>query len=101
MAAQGTHFAISAVFTDTGAPAYLRPDGQWSTDLQQARTIEGERERGALLAAAQRQERTVCDPYFFGVAVRSGVIDPLSARERIRAQGPTTRVRRPDLRRAG
>ena len=92
----GTHYVISASLTDTGAPVYLAPDGSWSTDLRQAATPLTDAERDALLARAAEQERLVCDPYFFDVRVEENTIDPLSARERIRAFGPTTRVRRPD-----
>jgi hypothetical protein len=92
----GTHYVISANLTDSGAPAYLTPDGSWSPDLQKSVTIEGDAERDALLEQALRQERVVCDPYFFDVKVEAGKIDPLSAREKIRADGPTTRIRRPD-----
>ena len=41
-------------------------------------------------------QRQVCDPYAFKVEVRDGKIDPLSVRETIRSQGPTTPLRRPD-----
>jgi Protein of unknown function (DUF2849) len=92
----GTHFVISAQLTDTGAPAYLTRSGQWSPDLQAAVPVESEAERDTLLDSALRQERLVCDPYFFDVRLEGGAIDPLSARERIRAEGPTTRIRRPD-----
>jgi hypothetical protein len=92
----GTHFVISASLTDTGAPTYLARGGEWTRDLQAALTVESEAERDALLEAALRQERLVCDPYFFDVRVQGTTIDPLSARERIRAEGPTTRIRRPD-----
>ena len=92
----GTHFVISASFTDSGAPAYLAANGEWSRDLQSALTIESEAERDERLARALEQERVVCDPYFFDVRLEGNVIDPISTRERIRAQGPTTRIRRPD-----
>jgi hypothetical protein len=92
----GTHYVISAQLLDTGAPAYLTADGVWSTSLQQAATVLTDEERDALLAQAAKQERIVCDPYFFDVRVEHNTIDPLSARERIRALGPSTRVRRPD-----
>jgi hypothetical protein len=42
------------------------------------------------------QERIVCDPYAIQVSLTSEGLDPLSARETIRATGPTTRLRRPD-----
>jgi hypothetical protein len=92
----GTHYVISAQLLDTGAPAYLTAEGVWSTNLQQAATVLTDEERDALLAQAAQQERIVCDPYFFDVRVEHNTIDPLSARERIRALGPSTRVRRPD-----
>lgn len=92
----GTHFVISANFTDSGAPAYLAADGAWVRELQRAAPIETESERDALLNRALGQERLVCDPYFFDVRLEGGVIDPISTRERIRADGPTVRIRRPD-----
>lgn len=92
----GTHFVISASFTESGAPAYLGRDGSWTRDLQAARTTASEAERDELLGEALRHERTVCDAYFFDVRVDGTVIDPLSTRERIRAEGPTVRIRRPD-----
>jgi hypothetical protein len=92
----GTHFVISANFTDSGAPAYLAADGEWVREFQRAATIETEGERDALLNGALQQERLVCDPYFFDVRLEGGVIDPISTRERIRADGPTVRIRRPD-----
>jgi hypothetical protein len=38
----------------------------------------------------------ISDPYVIEVRAEGGAIDPLSARERIRASGPTVRIRRPD-----
>lgn len=96
----GTHFVISAQFLNTGAPAYWTALGTWSGDLQSAATVLGEAERDRLLERAAGQERVVCDPYFFEVRVQHGTLEPLSARERIRAAGPSTRVRRPDQREA-
>jgi len=93
---KGTHYVISAGETDTGAPVYLTASGRFSRNFKDSRPIEGRAELDALLADALRREREVCDPYTFMVEVRDGAIDPLSARERIRATGPTTIVRRPD-----
>jgi len=93
----GTHYVLSAQLLGTGAPAYLTAAGVWSTCLQDAHTVLTDEERDRLLAQAEQQQRIVCDPYVFDVRVEpGGTIDPLSARERIRALGPTTRVRRPD-----
>ena len=49
--------------------------------------IAGEAERDALLEQALKQERLVCDPYFFDVRLEGNAIDPISTRERIRADG--------------
>jgi hypothetical protein len=92
----GTHYVISASLTDTGAPTYLARDGKWVRELQHAWPVETDAERDALIEQALRQERVVADPYFFDVRVQGNEIDPMTARERIRAQGPTTRIRRPD-----
>lgn len=92
----GTHYVLSAQLLENGAPTYLTAAGAWSPHLQDALTVVTEEERDSRLAQAGKQERLVCDPYFFEVRVERGAIDPLSARERIRAFGPTTRVRRPD-----
>lgn len=92
----GTHFVISGSFTDSGAPAYLAVDGAWVRELERARLIASEMERDTLLEQALRQERLVCDPYYFDVRLEGTAIDPLSTRERIRAGGPTIRIRRPD-----
>jgi hypothetical protein len=64
--------------------------------LQSALTIATESERDELLNRALEQERLVCDPYFFDVRLEGRLIDPISTRERIRAEGPTVRIRRPD-----
>lgn len=93
---KGTHFVISANFLGSGAPAYRRKDGTWSTDLQQAHPAANEAERDAMLADAAREEPVVADPYAFGVRLDGATIDPLTAREEIRAKGPTVAYRRPD-----
>jgi hypothetical protein len=92
----GTHFVISAQFLGSGAPAYLTASGAWSAELRNAATLLAQ-ERDGLLEQAARQEQVVCDPYAFEVRVHNEQIDPISVRERIRARGPTTRIRRPDV----
>lgn len=93
---KGTHWVISAGFTDDGGPAFLKADGGWSRSLQDALPIEGEQKKDELLAVALKQEVSVCDPYAFQVCITEQGIDPLSARENIRAQGPSVPYRRPD-----
>ena len=46
--------------------------------------------------AEQEHQRLVCDPYTFPVRFEASAIDPLSARENIRAKGPSIPIRRPD-----
>jgi hypothetical protein len=93
---KGTHFVISASYLGSGAPAYRRADGAWSADLQEAHPAASEAERDSMLAEARREEGTVCDAYDFPVRIDGGRIDPLTAREAIRAKGPTVPFRRPD-----
>jgi hypothetical protein len=92
----GTHFVISASLTSTGAPTYRDANGAWVTDLKQAHPAADEAERDRMLEASQLEEHEVCDPYPFAVCVEDGGIVLLTAREKIRATGPTVPVRRPD-----
>ena len=93
---KGTHFVVSASLIGSGAPAYRCRDGSWSENLQEAHPAADEAERDELLAAAVREEALVCDPYAFPVRLDGNTIDPLTAREEIRAKGPTVPYRRPD-----
>jgi hypothetical protein len=93
---KGTHFVISANLLRSGASCWRRKDGTWATDLQEAHAVATETERDEMLAAAQKEEKLVADPYAFPVRVEGTLIDPLTAREEIRAKGPTVAYRRPD-----
>lgn len=92
----GSHFVITANTTDAGAPVYLRPDRTWSASLTDAHAVGSEDERDDLLSHAQTQEHDVCDPYAFKVNVEAGAAVATTTRERIRSQGPTSPLRRPD-----
>lgn len=92
----GTHHIVTASFTDSGAPAYLTPSGEWTSDFQKANALQEEAQANELLAIALKQERLVSDPYTIMVNDANGFIEPLSQRELIRAKGPTTPLRRPD-----
>lgn len=94
--AKPTHYVITGGSTDDGAVAYLRADGSWTGKLDEAGAWATEAEAETHRVVAKKQERRVCDPYVFGVRVEAGVIDPMTAREAIRAKGPTTPIRRPD-----
>lgn len=88
---------VTANFTETGAVAYRRADGTWSRVFAEAGVLDSEANAKEHVAtAAQREQREVSDPYVIDVAAEDGVIQPQSARERIRANGPTIRIRRPD-----
>ncbi len=92
-----THFVVTASLTDSGAPAYFRASGDWGTNLSDAQCIDSEDQAVDIAKRAESQaQRLVCDPYSFPVALQGNDIDPLTARERIRAGGPTVPVRRPD-----
>jgi len=93
---KGTHWVITAGFTDDGAPAFMKRDGGWSRQLSEAWPIEGDAKKDELLALALKQEVEVCDPYAYQVSLTSDGIDPLSAKEGIRAYGPSVPYRRPD-----
>jgi hypothetical protein len=93
---KGTHFVVTANFLGSGAPCYRRQDGSWSTSLQDAHAAATDAERDQMVADAMREEATVADPYFFPVRLEGSTIDPLTAREEIRAKGPTVPYRRSD-----
>lgn len=93
----GTHFVVTANVTDAGSPTYLTAKNDWSPQLQDARCLPSEAEASGLVEEANiHQQRLVSDPYAISVAIEDGKIDPLSAKEYIRANGPSVRVRRPD-----
>ena len=93
---KGTHFIVTANLLATGAPIYMRADRTWSTDLQEAHPAPNEAERDAMVAQAALEEATVADPYAFPARIDGTTVDPLTAREEIRAKGPTVAYRRPD-----
>lgn len=96
MAENDELYVVSAFFTDDGAAAYLKSDGSWSRDLQEAAPLPAEQRDDWIQKKDREDQRAVCDPYGFKVQVQDGAIDPLTTRETIRAKGPTTRIRRPD-----
>jgi sulfite reductase (NADPH) hemoprotein beta-component len=87
---------VTARLLADGAPAYLDGTGAWSRSLRDAVVLPAAEGEKVAKERSQTDQRVVCDPYAFKVEVRGGEIDPLTARERIRANGPTIRMRRPD-----
>lgn len=92
-----THWIVTGNFTDDGAVAWRRGDGTWSRTIADAGLVDDEASAKAIAAHANaREQREICDPYGIEVRAEHGTIDPLTARQRIRANGPTTPIRRPD-----
>jgi hypothetical protein len=75
-----------------GIVVYLAPDGSWTEDLDRARLAQTEEEAKVLeeKAAEDVKARKVLAVYPMEVAVKDGVVDPLSVREKIRAAHRTT-----------
>ena len=91
------HWVVTGKFTDDGANAWRRADGTWSRRLDEAGLLDDEATGKALAqAAAAHEQREISDPYVIEVHAAGGTTDPLTARERIRANGPTVPLRRPD-----
>lgn len=92
-----THWVVTAKFTDDGANAWRRADGTWSRGLADAGLVADEATAKAFAAhTVAKEQRLISDPYVIEVHASDGKIDALSARERIRATGPTVPIRRPD-----
>ena len=65
----------------------------WQSSLQQAVVLDdADAERALKLAAESVQRCEVVAPYAFAVRVEHGRIIAISAREQIRAQGPSVRL---------
>jgi sulfite reductase (NADPH) hemoprotein beta-component len=90
-------WVVTGKFTDDAANAWRRADGTWTRQLAEAGLYTDEPAAKAQVAeTAAKEQREISDPYVIEVFAADGTIDPLTARERIRATGPTVRVRRPD-----
>ncbi|MCB9597519.1 MAG: DUF2849 domain-containing protein [Sandaracinaceae bacterium] len=100
-----TLWTVTANHLSDGSVAYLRADRAWTQDLQHAWVGATEADAAPLLAWARGQEHLICDPYLLEVSRDAGRVVPLSARERIRAEGPEATLarlgyeRRPELQR--
>jgi hypothetical protein len=89
-------WVVTANFTADGAVAYLRAGGEFGHKLTEAQLFETKDEAEAARQIVLGAERVVSDPYLTEVGIAPQGLDALSARERIRDQGPSVRVRRPD-----
>lgn len=82
---------VTGNLTADGAVAYLKADASWSRKLEEVQVFEAKDVAEAACKQAARQEAVVSDPYITEVADIGGKLDVLSARERIRSQGPSVR----------
>lgn len=76
-----------------GDVVYWTKARDWQPSLQQAQVLDDDDADGALELAAESVKRCeVVAPYAFPVRVEHGRIFALSAREQIRARGPSVRL---------
>ena len=76
-----------------GEVVYWNGAHGWVTELQHAQLLEDGEAELALKAAAEWVSRCeVVAPYVFPIRVEQGAIAPLSAREWVRAKGPSVRT---------
>jgi hypothetical protein len=98
MAKPEVRWIVTANFTADGAVAYRKTDGTWSRELKDAGVFDAEADAQPFVAeAAKKEQRLVSDPYGIDVGLGPDGIVALTARERIRATGPTIPIRRGDL----
>ncbi len=91
------HWIVTGKFTEDGANSWRRADGTWSRLIAEVGLFTDEPTAKALAATAgATEQREISDPYVIEVYASGDLIDPLTARERIRANGPTVPIRRPD-----
>lgn len=89
-------YVITGSLTREGDVAYLREDATWATRLAEAHAFTDKKQAEAKLAEIKVQQAVITEPYVFEAEDRDGAIRPTSAREILRAEGPSTRLRRPD-----
>ena len=82
---------ITANATADGRPVYLAPQGAWTRQLAEGETFATGDHMGLelALAAAQRDEASVCGAYVIDVVSGPEGARAGSLREQIRAHGPT------------
>jgi hypothetical protein len=97
MAAQKTvKWVVTGNTTKDAVVVYVRADKTLARVVDEAACFDDKDAAEALRKAALTLEHEISDPYLMEVAETPQGLDLLTARERIRAQGPTVRVRRPD-----
>lgn len=76
--------------------AYLDAEGAWVNTLDEAQVFTDSDLAEQRLADVRKAESKITEPYVFPAEMTDGRLNPLSAREKLRAVGPSTRLRRPD-----
>jgi hypothetical protein len=79
---------ITANLLSTGAVVYLRADRTWSPTHDEAISEPDAKAIEPLVDWAKTQALVVLDPYAIEVEIDDRGVHHLSARERIRAEGP-------------
>ncbi len=87
---------VTGNLTREGTLVYLGQWGDWETALERARAFASRAEAEAELARVRADESHITEPYVFEALHQDGRLRPISAREILRAAGPSTRLRRPD-----
>ena len=80
-------FGVTANRLSDGTVVYLTSAREWSTVARDTAFLETAAESDALLAWAKTQERAVCGPYVFELAIDESGAWRTNARERLRAAG--------------
>lgn len=96
MSAAQSAFVVTGNLTEEGCVAYLRQDDSWATSLAEAHGFDTKEAAEAKLAEVKPAESVITEPYVFEAERAGATLVPTSARERLRAGGPSTRLRRPD-----
>ena len=76
--------------------AYLDAQGAWVKSIADANVFEESEAAEQRLTEVRKAESTITEPYIFPAEMTGGQLTPISAREKLRAVGPSTRLRHPD-----
>lgn len=80
---------VTGNLTVDGSVAYLRADQRLSRRSDEAQVFSSKEDAEAARVLLTKREAEISDPYLTEVSDAAGKLDLLSARERIRSQGPT------------
>jgi hypothetical protein len=92
----GSCFVITGSLTLAGSVAYLDANGEWAETIANAMTFPDSTAAEGRLDEVRKAESVITEPYIFPAEMDGAQLIPISAREKLRAEGPSTRLRRPD-----